>query len=478
MGTLSKQTKTEKEKRKLILKITESLKKQLEEGQATGVLSRVTDNIFVFGFKASEYISQFNEKVRVGKQEVEIKLLGGSAIPIYSISYQNVTVIFRVISERDIDFSSYQRARENMSLNKHFPEQYAMEPFTHRRSKYYLEIVEYCGRKDLRAANNDVVSRIKYVKNMLQIMADLHAEGFCFTDVKPGNFVIADDGHLVLSDVKSLRNVLGKDVIALRELSNNISVAYQSLPASLSNTPNSSNPDQSTVSIQEIDYQSRYGLGISIYEVLTGHYVASERMRAKAALSELVEERLLDQRNFDHSEFWQQMAGSAAKAVGAVLGKLEKEDLREHLNLEHKVFQSPVGLVLKDIIISLTSKERTQRIEIREALSRLNLAMSLLQTSSIPFSTEEDSSVVASSSISPVPGKRRKQYSQAELPTLFRSSSSACTPEEEAPDTPKKVTDKRDKFKQSGHALSRIFGSPKKQNVKPVEETDIPTKAL
>jgi serine/threonine protein kinase len=477
MGTPLKQTKTEKEKRKHILKITEAFKKQLEDGQSTGVLSKITDNIFAFGFKASAYISQFNETIHVGKQDVAIKLLGGSAIPIYSMSYQNATVIFRVISEGDIDFSSYQRARDNTSLNKHFPEQYAMESFTHRHSKYYLEIVEYCGRKDLRVANNDVASSIEYVKNMLQIMADLHAAGFCFTDVKPGNFVIADDGHLVLSDVKSLRDVLGKDAIALRELSNNISVAYQSLPASLSNTPNSNDLDQSMVSVQEIDYQTRYSLGISIYEVLTGHFVALEHMRAKAALSELVEQRLVEQRNFDHSEFWQQMAGNAALAVGIVLDKLEKEDLREHLNLEHEVFQSPVGLVLKDIIISFTSQERTQRIEVSEALSRLQHALSLLPTSSAPSSVEEDPNMAASSSISPEPRKRRKQYSQAELPTLFRSSSLARTHEEGAADAPT-VTEKRDRFKQSGNALSRIFSSPKKEKGKPVEEPDTPTKTL
>ncbi|KTD71442.1 Protein kinase domain protein [Legionella steelei] len=472
MVATSKQIKIEKEKKKHALQVAEALTKQIKSGEATGVLSGITDNIIKFALKASEYIVQFQETMPIGNKNVPIKLLGGSAIPIYSITYKDVPVVFRVISEHDIDFPAYIRARKHNVLNKHFPEQYALEEFMHRSQKYYLEVVEYCGRQDLRVVNNDFVSRIQYVRNMLQIMADLRAAGFCFTDFKPGNFVIADDGRLVLSDVKSLRDVTGKDAIPVNELSNNISVGYQFLLDSVSNNPGS----KPMVSIQEIEYESRYSLGISIYEVLTGHFIVSEHMKAQAAIKDLVNKSETDADERPFSSFLQQQATTG---LGETLERMQKEDLSEHMNLEHEVFQSPVGFALKEIILSLTSKTKTQRMEAQEALTRLDLAIGFTQTSSAPSSTEDDQSVEASSSNSPgsvkTPESKKivKQYSQAELPTMFKRASSAPAPEREAPGTPT-VSDKVDKFKRSGSFLSKIFSSPKKEKAKPVMEAENP----
>ncbi|CAM2886530.1 Protein kinase domain [Legionella steigerwaltii] len=472
MHSFYKQKKTEKGKRKHAFQVAEALKKQIKEEQATGVLSGITDNIVKFALKTSEYISQFSETMQVGKQTVEIKLLGGSAIPIYSISYKDVTVVFRVISEADIDFSAYARARNHSNLNKYFPEQYAMEEFTHRFQKYYLEVLEYCGRKDLRTVNSDFISRIEYVRNMLQIMAALNAEGFCFTDIKPGNFVIADDGRLVLSDVKSLRDVLGIGTIPINELSNNISIGYQSLLDSVNNNPGSSSSDKPMVSVQEIDYESRYSLGISIYEVLTGHFVVSEHIQTLTAIKNLVKQRLSDQYDSSQSDFLQQQSGEAVKGLSAILEKMQKKDLREHLNLEHEVFQSPVGSVLKDIILSLTSKEKSQRMEVKGALICLEQALHLAQSSSAPSFAEENSSMGASNSNYTEPKRISRRYSQAKLPTIFRRSSSTTVQEREVPDTPN--TDKREQFKQSGKVLSMIFSSPKKEKAKLLEATETP----
>ncbi|QMT59159.1 hypothetical protein [Legionella sp. PC997] len=436
---MGKVSKTAEMRNKIIEKLTAAFKKLVtENGQAKAPLAALInagDNPQVL-------------LITIDKKPVTIKFLGGSAISLFSATYKDISVIFRVLSAEEKYVAAYDVLRVNPEVAKHFPERYLLLPFKNRKSSYYLELIEYCAKGSLEQDAENFDTSLDYSMKMLQQMVDIERAGFRFTDIKPSNFIIADDGRLVLSDIKSLLNVYTESSIPKMEVAQ--TPIYRSRPTSLSVTPNSDNTNE--YSISEIDYKSRYKMGISIYEVITGIRVASNFGNSKKSLFNFMSKQQYElTKDISTLGLDIQTIQLAVTNLSAYVDQLGIQGPATRLDFNHPVFNSPLGKSVRKVIRGLTHEESSKRMEFSQALLILKLATKKHVISSTANPNSELSSPPLNVPRASVPEKKKhktkKKASIKMLPEQELASSSASyavdpeleqtTPEQEKKSIPK-----------------------------------------
>ncbi|WP_454783343.1 hypothetical protein [Legionella sp. WA2022007384] len=436
---MGKVSKTAEMRSKIIEKLTAEFKKLVaENGQAKAPLVALMNA----GDNPQAML------ITIDKKPVTLKFLGGSVISLFSATYKDFSVVFRVLPAEEKYVAAYDVLRVQPELAKHFPERYLLLPFKNRKNSYYLELIEYCGKGSLERHAEDFDTSFDYSRKMLQLMVDLERAGFRFTDIKPSNFIVADDGRLVLCDIKSLLNVLEESSIPKMEVAQ--TPIYRSRPTSLSVT--SSSDTSSEYSISEIDYKSRYKMGVSIYEVITGVPVASNFGNSKKSLFNLMNQQQYDLAKDTPLGLDAQTIQLAVTNLSAYLDQLDMQGPGTRLDFNHPAFNSPLGKSVKKVIRGLTHEKANKRMDFSQALLMLTLAAKKEAISSTAIHNAEQSSAPQSDeSMESTPEKKKhkakkkvsiKMFSEQELATssasyLVEQELQQTTPEPEKKPTPK-----------------------------------------
>ncbi|OGT62496.1 MAG: hypothetical protein A3E85_00605 [Gammaproteobacteria bacterium RIFCSPHIGHO2_12_FULL_45_12] len=195
---------------------------------------------------------------------------------------------------------------------------------------HYWEYSEFCTRgsledwaKNNRGEKNFHDAFIGYAQKMLHLVDSYHQNGILFPDIKPGNFLISDQGELVMSDPKSLINVYGETYIN----SSSIFLTPGYLPFEWTNkiVPEY----EALISIEEVGCLQSYLIGLSLYETFTGESVQDMEM------------------------------------------DVTKKTMHT-FNFENPVFESAEGKILKEVIEMLVKKEPSNRLNISDAKKLLS----------------------------------------------------------------------------------------------------------
>lgn len=218
-----------------------------------------------------------------GIDGAEIKRLGGNFIPVYRVTSSdnpNASMILRSLPKEDgFDFIKIVSALRKDKVASAYVSKSHL-PTLPDHGDYYLELSEDCSRGDLenvavRAKKEAIASSdwesvaqsaLKYSKNILEMMAEFERREICFPDVKPGNFMLADDGRVMLSDCKTLLSTAGKEKIRLAFV--NDTEAYRSPECFAAHeTVRFFTPAQ-------LYLENRYKIGLALYEIATGDRIA------------------------------------------------------------------------------------------------------------------------------------------------------------------------------------------------------------
>lgn len=298
-----------------------------------------------------------------------ISKLDAKNIPLYKVTRQDPlrpavshTVVIRFIDDQKL-IDSKQQLKSTLAA-KHLAQQYVCKPVEYLDDQHvhtYMEITEFFQQGDLARTMRKLHETMEpvhtqrvatgYVRNLIEIMLDFEAAGVCFADIKPSNFMVTDNNHLAISDTKSLFLTNGKTVVKTK--GNIIDTAGYRAPEqfirrTVQDVLFKSDDcdirknareilDEDKTNIQDIH---RYMIGLSIYEIVTNHLIASE----------------------------------------------DRTDTGEHrFNFEHPAFNGPEGNVLRNIIIGLTNPIAQLRISFADANQLLIEFHGLVRTSSLFF---------------------------------------------------------------------------------------------
>ncbi|MHB1220684.1 MAG: protein kinase domain-containing protein [Gammaproteobacteria bacterium] len=244
-------------------------------------LARVKEALIAYGYTNLIELPQpgtEHETHFLGK--VSLKKLGGTAIGIYKATYLSESkgehpYIVRMLPN-DIALDCYLALRkiDNPDLNRFLPLQYEFirDAITERFINYSLEIIEYCenGSLDKYTAPLDEEDRIPHASQhalqLLQMMHHLINAGYVYTDVKSPNFLVRSNHSLLVTDLKSLI-----------PLKNNFHTAHILSTPIYQSLAWSALLDQNVVPTKEqILAEICYKLGITLYQMVTGHDVTKE----------------------------------------------------------------------------------------------------------------------------------------------------------------------------------------------------------
>lgn len=298
-----------------------------------------------------------------------ITKLDAKNIPLYKVTWQDPTrpanshtVVIRFID--DLKLIDTKQQVKSTFAGKHLSQQYLCKPVEYLDEQHvhtYMEITEFFQQGDLahtmrrlhetQALQHTQRVATGYARNLIEIMLDFEAAGVCFADIKPSNFMVSDNNHLAISDTKSLFLTNGETIIKTK--GNIIDTAGYRAPEQfirrtmqdvLFKSDDSDIRkdarvilDTDKTNIQDIH---RYMIGLTIYEIVTNHLVASE----------------------------------------------DRTETGEHrFNFEHPAFNGPEGNVLRNIIIGLTNPIPQLRISFADANQLLLEFHGLVRTSSLFF---------------------------------------------------------------------------------------------
>ena len=290
--------------------------------------------------------------------KVSVKHLGGSVIPVFLLTFKEVNLVFRLLP--DGPYIASYKDLQNGATAKHLPKQHLIIDLKYRAQTYHLELIECCekGSLEIQARNHSELIKNKqqllynYSINILQIMIDFMDRGIVFPDIKPSNFLIANDGHIVISDVKTLLDIRDKLSVPKMDVMN--TPIYESgsglisAPPGLAKNESSAPIYSKTISIIEIELKARYMVGITLYELATGHTVAID-------LAEKQKASLIAQ---NQAKFHYEQIQKTGTALEVAKAKTEYgikeaeyraiENKRPHteMNLELEVFKKGVGLTV------------------------------------------------------------------------------------------------------------------------------------
>ncbi len=432
---------------------------------------------------------------------VEIEHKGGSVIPIFFLKFKGVNLAFRLLP--DGDFIESYKDLLTKKTKAHLPKQYLMTDFKYRNTTYYLDLIERCEKGSIEEQAKENHAELiqnkqqllfQYCINILQILIDFKNEGCIFPDIKPSNFLvthdeISDDDKVVISDVKSILGVRDKNSVRKSEVMS--STLYESgsglLRASQGMVKSGSSDSVSgaVISTEAIDLKSRYMVGVTLYELATGHSVALELVgKQKEAF------RLRDEAKNHYEQT--QKKGTAAEITQAKADYDAREEnysklLVKHPHNEmiwtHGVFKKKgVGRTLKKIIQSFTNEDRSQRMSLETALEQLS---ALLETSSSlkarknsdgepvaapSSSTGGDEPITSSSSSNKGEGKMKKSLVEGKTRGIFRrgrTASASAVVDSEKRDATKEAL----MSELSTELSSRLSPSKKQQQVNAELET-------
>lgn len=248
-------------------------------------LARIKEALLAFGYSRlieTPPSGTQHEIYQYGK--VSIQRLGGSAIGIYKATYfsdskSEYSYIARMLPQ-DPALDCYMALREmnEPALNSFLPVQYAfiMNAAEIKPLNYALEIIEYCenGSLDKHLAHS-TPSAFQYALQVTQMMLELIKAGYAYTDLKSSNLIMRGDHlqimsesqPLILTDYKSLMRPRKNNLSAPRILSTPV---YQSSEWSALEQKNAIPTEEQILA--EICHK----LGITLYEIATGHYVTKE----------------------------------------------------------------------------------------------------------------------------------------------------------------------------------------------------------
>lgn len=272
---------------------------------------------------------------------IQISRLGGNLIPVFRVTsenHDNASLILRAPpNESGLNFvkiGSTLRADKNASA--YISKEYLLK--LSDRENNYLELSEDCSRGDLEAvaargkqaaaSSKDwepvAQSALQYTKNILEMMVELERREICFPDIKPGNFMLADDGRVMLSDYKTLISTAGKEKIHLSLI--NDTEAYRS-PEHFKafDTANHFKP-------ADLYLENRYKLGLALYEIATGDKLALDLQYRK--IDEGVKhEHVIDT---NHPVF----KTEAGKQILPVIAELMNSHLYQRIGTPNRSLQS------------------------------------------------------------------------------------------------------------------------------------------
>ncbi|CDZ77137.1 Protein kinase domain protein [Legionella massiliensis] len=363
-----------------------------------------TDTLFT---RLEEALAEKMKKLTNSTKKPKITHLGGSSIPIFLVKFKEASVIFRLLPDGAY-IDAYKGLQEG-GTQKHLPKQHLLESFQYKQRTRYFELLDYCeqGSLEKKAQNHAELIKdkqallLKYAINIMQIMVDFRKAGVVFPDIKPSNFLVTSEGDIVISDVKSLLGVRDKPRVPhLDILRTPIYESGGGLNTSQSIESESSR--SSTVNIDSIESKSKYAVGITLYELATGHMVAAELGEKKKVALDAKEEAA-----FNHQQAIQKSKGVADAQAELQKKEQDLSDInaktpRSEMDLDHEVFKKGVGATLKTLILSLTDEQKANRIGFTNALQQLSV---LLPPSPTPKSPRKKSFTLshgeASSSASP-----------------------------------------------------------------------------
>lgn len=403
--------------------------------------------------------------------EVSIKHLGGSVIPVFLLTFKEVNLVFRLLP--DGPYMASYKDLQNGATGKHLPKQHLIIDLKYRAKTYHLELIDYCekGSLEIQARNHSELIKNKqqllynYSINILQIMVDFIEAGIVFPDIKPSNFLIANDGHVVISDVKTLLDI--RDKLSVPKIDVMNTPIYESgsglIRASVGLAKNgaSSSIYSKTISITEIELKSRYMVGITLYELATGHMVAID-------LAEKQKTALTARDEAKHNYNQLQKAGAAvdlAKAKTeydikeADFRAIENKRPHSEMNFELDVFKKGVGLALKTIIQSLTNEDRSSRMTFKTALEQL----SRLREPSLSLKSRKNSDDVPYQSASPI--ATSSTSTDEELATV--SSPRVSTEELQSPRVKKRGIVRKERTASASVVVDKKRKSPSKGDLTP-----------
>lgn len=328
-------------------------------------------------------------KKSVNVDGVEITRLGAANIPLFKatplVEGEQKSVVIRILDDqRLVDAKKVIAATV---ASQHLAQQFVCRPAEYSGGvvRNYLEVSEFCQQGDLNGymerPENNGGSRLAvaatFSQNLIEMMLDFKKSGASYTDIKPANFLVNDQGRLVVSDIKSL--ILTGEVREVQTKGNIINTEGYRAPEQfllrqeeIRLRRSGSREDQAKARQQldsettNLDALERYQIGVTIYEIVTGHHVASESRNEKG----------------EHA-----------------------------FDFTHKVFSQAGGQILREVIEGLTKTEPEQRMSFeaaQEKLSQLSLHADLGagahaeeglaagsdQSKSVPLSAAESDEVV------------------------------------------------------------------------------------
>lgn len=310
---------------------------------------------------------------------ITIEHKGGSVIPVFLLRFKETKLAFRLLP--DGPYISAYKALQEGATKEHLPQQHLITEFKYVNTTYHLELMECCdkGSIEQQAMNHSELIKnkqqrlLKYSMNILQILIDFRKEGYVFPDIKPSNFLVTHDDRVVISDVKTLLDIRGKESLPKDDVQNTpmyesgsglVRVSQgMSLGGGLGSVRNK------MISIDEIELKSRYMVGVTLYELATGHQVAKELVKRQQASSLAFDEAK------NHYEQTLRNGTDAEKTQAKTERDKKETDyleivkVRPHDEMDwtHEVFKRGVGLELKKIIHSLTNKDRNKRMSFDDA---------------------------------------------------------------------------------------------------------------
>ncbi|CEG55738.1 protein kinase family protein [Legionella fallonii] len=353
------------------------------EGNKTQPLAALIDTETEFGLLEVALNAAIVRDPDYKSGEISIKHLGGSAIPVFLAAFNEVNLVFRLLPKGPY-ITSYKDLQEGQT-KEHLPKQYFFNKLKYRDKTYHLEVIECCdkGSLELQARNNAELLKNKqqlllsYSINILQIMIDFKAVGIVFPDIKPSNFLVTNDGRIVIADIKTLLDIRDKTSVLKGEVMN--TPIYESgsglMRASqgLAKSESFGSVRSKTISIDEIELKSRYMVGVTLYELATGQMVA-----IALAEKQKIAFNLREEAKYHYDQIQKNgTAGEIARAKTEYDTKedeyqrLSKKRPHDEMSFELDVFKKEVGSTLKKIIQSFINADRSRRMSFEAALKQL-----------------------------------------------------------------------------------------------------------
>ena len=224
----------------------------------------------------------FIDFVKAKNPDINITLISVTGNdPIYKAEYTNhstgkkYSCVLKINEPYEDEQITLNAFRDNDNCRKHLATRYYnIEISKNKLNKQSneLEIIEFISNGDLSKyfpspPNNNGINSNNYLdmaKNIISMINTFNKEGFYFLDIKPGNFLIDDQGKPKLADTKTVRShediANGKKPMGTQ--------GYETGKMKLTG-------NETDQIIEEIKREQSYLIGITLYEAVTGHKIAA-----------------------------------------------------------------------------------------------------------------------------------------------------------------------------------------------------------